>query len=173
MKDITEDLPRLQRIVASIHQQSETPSCLGVENALVGLLTLSVAILRSNESTKDDIADALRYAIQNACTYLAHKERPSAVEPRVAADMSRMARLEGWEMEFRLGLAARPEWAYRLKEMVDQIAMDEARGDADMVRANLAHLITMCTLWVALILDGNPPTDNIVLPIKATGKEAE
>ena len=153
MTNATKDTAELCRLVTDIRAQDLTAPRIIPESSLIGLIALNMAFLRWKNSTSTAVAGVLCRMIHDASVYIEHKETVDAIESRIIADMQRTVTQDNWELEFKIGHATRLERTYRLQQIVDRIAIDEARRDYSMVCDGLAHLITLCALWLSLILD--------------------
>ena len=167
-KPITDDLPRLRDIVGGIRKQEVNlvnAALLGelamraatLRSALLGELALRAATLRSRGCSRSDRAAALRHAIRYAAALMTLNESAVGVDVRIAADMSRVAEDPGPESRFNHNLVPRQVWAVRLQEVLDEAMLAKARDNRDVMLAHLARWVTLCTLWVALILDEKEP----------------
>lgn len=154
---ITDNLPRLRDIVRGIRKHEVTLGDDIIEYALLGELAMSAATLRSRVCSRSDRAAALRGAIRYAAALMALNESAVGADVRIFADMCRVAEDPGPESRFNHNLMPRQVWAVRLQEVLDEAMLAKARDNRDAMLAHLARWVTLCTLWVALILDEKEP----------------
>ncbi|MCR2051800.1 hypothetical protein NSA19_02810 [Actinomyces bowdenii] len=158
-KPITNDLPRLRDIVRGIRKQEVILNNVSVltEAALLGELAMSAVTLRSRVCSRSDRAAALRHATRYAAALMTLNEDAPGADVRIAADMCRVADDPNLEREFNRNVTSRKEWAGRLSEVLDEAMLAKAHDNRDVMNAHLARWVTLCTLWVALILDEKEP----------------
>lgn len=156
---ITDNLPRLRDIVRGIRKQEVILNNVSVltEAALLGELAMSAATLRSRVCSSSDRAAALRHAIRYAAALMTLNEDSAGADVRIAGDMCRVAEDPGPESRFNHNLAPRQVWAVRLQEVLDEAMLAKERDKREVMLAHLARWVTLCTLWVALILDEKEP----------------
>lgn len=156
-KPITDSLPRLREIVRGIRKPEVNLGIAATDAALFGELAMSAATLRSRVCSRSDRVAALRHAIRYAAALMTLNEDSAGADVRIAGDMCRVAEDPGPESRFNHNLAPRQVWAVRLQEVLDEAMLAEARDKREVMLAHLARWVTLCTLWVALILDEKEP----------------
>lgn len=156
-KPITDDLPRLRDIVRGILDQEVNLGNVDADTVLLGQMAISVSTLRSGGYIRSDRAEALRNAILYAVAIMTRNDGAAEADVRIAVDVCRIAEDYDQDSRFNHNLVPRKVWAARLQEVLEQAMLAKHGNKPEVMLPHLARWVTLCTLWVALILDEKEP----------------